>query len=69
MRGAKGAGGGFDDYGGSLELLDFNFSNRNADATPVLGSVKTSLRFNCLAWGQANTKAQESHPLGIIAVS
>ncbi|KAL7553035.1 hypothetical protein ACHAWF_017169 [Thalassiosira exigua] len=52
--GSKEKGGmGFDDYGGSLELYDWNIT-QGGDSMPepmLLGSVKTATRFGSLAWG------------------
>ena len=49
---------GFDDYGGELELYDWNITNNNSDSTlpepTLLGSIKTSTRFGSLAWGAGN---------------
>jgi len=57
--GSKEKGGiGFDDYGGELELYDWNITQTNHDGgTPeptLLGSVKTATRFGSLAWSSGN---------------
>ena len=49
---------GFDDYGGELELYDWNITTNN-DATTLpeptlLGSIKTATRFGSLAWGKGD---------------
>lgn len=54
--GSKEKGGiGFDDYGGDLELYDWNITqNNDAGGMPeptLLGSIKTATRFGSLAWG------------------
>jgi len=53
--GSKEKGGiGFDDYGGELELYDWNITQNNHDGgmpePTLLGSVKTATRFGSLAW-------------------
>eukprot|EP00578_Thalassiosira_sp_NH16_P006546 CAMPEP_0181106352 /NCGR_PEP_ID=MMETSP1071-20121207/16486_1 /TAXON_ID=35127 /ORGANISM="Thalassiosira sp., Strain NH16" /LENGTH=1086 /DNA_ID=CAMNT_0023189753 /DNA_START=165 /DNA_END=3425 /DNA_ORIENTATION=+ len=54
--GSKEKGGiGFDDYGGELELYDWNITQNNDSVPPeptLLGSVKTATRFGSLAWGK-----------------
>eukprot|EP00615_Pteridomonas_danica_P011892 CAMPEP_0114343358 /NCGR_PEP_ID=MMETSP0101-20121206/10544_1 /TAXON_ID=38822 ORGANISM="Pteridomonas danica, Strain PT" /NCGR_SAMPLE_ID=MMETSP0101 /ASSEMBLY_ACC=CAM_ASM_000211 /LENGTH=1181 /DNA_ID=CAMNT_0001478035 /DNA_START=71 /DNA_END=3616 /DNA_ORIENTATION=- len=48
--GTKDSGaGGFDDYGGKLELHRLDFRERGLKC-PVAGSVKTSAKFSSLAW-------------------
>ena len=50
---------GFDDYGGELELYDWNITH-NSDASSssslpertLLGSIKTATRFGALAWSK-----------------
>ena len=59
----EGAGGGFDDYGGELQVFDADFSTPGAGMVP-LGGAKTTMKFNCLAWGQTNTPG---HGHGLIA--
>jgi len=62
--GSKEKGGiGFDDYGGELELYDWNITqtahNDNDDSTllpepTLLGSIKTTTRFGSLAWSKGS---------------
>ena len=42
---------GFDDYGGELELFDWNITNHDSTEPTLLGAVKTNTRFGSLAWG------------------
>ena len=56
-------GGGFDDYGGSLEIRKVDFAKRE---TVAQGSVKTSGRFTSLAWSPLYNKRAE-FPLGVVA--
>eukprot|EP00499_Haloplacidia_sp_CaronLabIsolate_P010294 CAMPEP_0196769462 /NCGR_PEP_ID=MMETSP1104-20130614/558_1 /TAXON_ID=33652 /ORGANISM="Cafeteria sp., Strain Caron Lab Isolate" /LENGTH=1304 /DNA_ID=CAMNT_0042139557 /DNA_START=51 /DNA_END=3965 /DNA_ORIENTATION=+ len=62
----EGGGGGFDDYGGHLEVFDLDFSKGKEDQPRCLASVKTTARFSCIAWGAPSGLAT-SHPLGLIA--
>lgn len=59
----EGAGGGFDDVGGCLEIYELDLSSET-ESMVKRGSAKTSLKFECLAWAQLNS---QSHPTGIIA--
>jgi protein transport protein SEC31 len=60
----EGAGGGFDDVGGLLEIYELDFSSENENMV-LRGSAKTSLKFETLAW--AKFSAQGQHPAGILA--
>ena len=59
----EGAGGGFDDYGGELCLYDADLSSRG-QGMRLLGSAKTTHKFNCLAWGGVGIA---NHPQGLLA--
>ena len=56
-------GGGFDDYGGQLEIRKLEFASQG---TVVKGSVKTSGRFTSLAWSALYNKRAD-FPLGVVA--
>jgi len=60
-----GGGGGFDDYGGELEIhkLDFGVGDTR---TKVMGTVRTNGRFTALAWSALYNKRAE-FPLGVVA--
>ncbi len=60
----EGAGGGFDNYEGQLELFEFDPASRATDMV-LRGGTKTSLKFECLSW--AKFSAQGAHPAGILA--
>ena len=51
-------GGGFDDYGGELEIHKLDFSNVSLKCN-VVGSVKTSGRFQSLAWSAMSNYNQD----------
>eukprot|EP00579_Thalassiosira_antarctica_P000907 CAMPEP_0201876878 /NCGR_PEP_ID=MMETSP0902-20130614/8436_1 /ASSEMBLY_ACC=CAM_ASM_000551 /TAXON_ID=420261 /ORGANISM="Thalassiosira antarctica, Strain CCMP982" /LENGTH=1129 /DNA_ID=CAMNT_0048404213 /DNA_START=68 /DNA_END=3457 /DNA_ORIENTATION=+ len=60
--GSKEKGGiGFDDYGGELELYDWNITQNNHDGgmpePTLLGSVKTATRFGSLAWSKGDVSS------------
>ena len=60
--------GGFDDYGGELELFSFDVSDSaNVDGgLAKLGGAKTSVKFESLAWTKyAGSSGQ--FPLGVVA--
>lgn len=56
-------GGGFDDYGGQLEIRKLEFASQE---TVVKGSIKTSGRFTALAWSALYNKRAD-FPLGVVA--
>ncbi|GAB5032925.1 secretory protein sec31 [Nannochloropsis oceanica] len=60
-----GGGGGFDDYGGELEIhkLDFGIGDTR---TKVMGTVRTNGRFTALAWSALNNKRAD-FALGVVA--
>lgn len=60
----EGAGGGFDDVGGLLELYELGLQN-DSDNMVLRGSAKTAVKFEALAW--AKFTAQGNHPAGILA--
>jgi len=59
------SGGGFDDYGGELEIHDLNFNEKSLKCSSV-ASVKTSGRFMSLAWSAMSNYAKD-FPSGLIA--
>jgi protein transport protein SEC31 len=60
----EGAGGGFDDVGGSLEIYELDLSSSTEDML-LRGAAKTPLKFETLAWAQFT--AGGVHPAGILA--
>jgi len=64
--GTKDGGGGFDDYGGELEIHRFDFANYSDQGSTVLGKFKTQTRFASLAWSEMATKPTD-FPLGLVA--
>ncbi len=60
-----GGGGGFDDYGGELEIhkLDFGVGDTR---TTVMGTVRTNGRFTALAWSALHNKRAD-FPMGVVA--
>lgn len=64
--GTKDGGGGFEDYGGELEVHRFDFGEYQEKGSAVLGSFKTPTRFSSIAWSQMSNKSAE-YPLGLIA--
>eukprot|EP00624_Nannochloropsis_granulata_P001631 evm.model.NODE_18033_length_94466_cov_20.978998.19 len=60
-----GGGGGFDDYGGELEIhkLDFGVGDTR---TKVMGTVRTNGRFTALAWSALYNKRAD-FTLGVVA--
>ena len=60
----QGAGGGFDNYEGALELYALDASS--SDSSLVLkGKASTDKKFECLAWSRFT--AQNTYGAGIIA--
>ena len=60
------AGGGFDDYGGELEIHMLDFSNSQSSSSVVLGKTKADAKFASLAWSKMS-KSTANFPSGIIA--
>ncbi len=57
--------GGFDNYGGELELFDLGISSTIQENKPhVIGSIKTTSRFSKIAWSATNN---HNFNLGLIA--
>jgi protein transport protein SEC31 len=64
--GTKDSGaGGFDDYGGKLELHRLDFKERGLKC-PIMGSVKTSCKFSSLAWSPMGNYSTD-FPSGLLA--
>ena len=60
----EGAGGGFDDVGGLLEIYELDLTNSSQNMV-LRGSAKTAVKFESLAW--AKFSAQGKHSAGILA--
>jgi len=60
----EGAGGGFDDVGGALEIYELDLSSSTENMS-LRGAAKTPLKFETLAWAQFT--AGGAHPAGILA--
>jgi len=60
-----GGGGGFDDYGGELEIHKLDFAVGETRTT-VMGSVRTNGRFTALAWSALHNKGSDFN-LGVVA--
>jgi len=65
--GAKDSGGGgFDDYGGELELYDLNITS-SKESPEVIGNIKTATRFSSISWTPGSASISSSFGMGLLA--